>query len=133
MAIYSDIQNTFQNLMTETFSDIKVVGENERYKPELRVTYAQCYLLPASTVRETLGENGTFRYPGLFQVSFYVPAQTGTVGNDLVDRVMELVKSQPTYQLDDGTLHLQSASRLPAITQTDWFHIPVRISYVAYA
>lgn len=132
-SIYTSTQNTLHQLIVDTFPEMKVVGENERHKPELKKQFARTYLLPATTTRETLGENGQFRYPGIFQVSFYVPAQSGVAANDLVDRLVEVVQTQPLFDLGEGSLHVLSATRLPSQTETDWFHLPVRLSYVAFA
>src|SRR5574343_1970845 len=77
MSIYTDIQNDLTSFVTSTLP-IKVVGENERYKPVLDTSYAQCYLLPATTVRETLGEQGLMKYAGLFQVTIRVSSQSGS-------------------------------------------------------
>lgn len=133
MSIYSDIQNDLTAFVRDALPSIKVVGENERYKPELDTSYAQCYLLPAATVRETLGEQGQMKYSGLFQVSIRVSSQSGTVGNTYVDALVDAVKEKPLRDLGDSALHLRQVSRMPALVDGDWFHIPVRIEFWAYA
>lgn len=133
MAIYTNIQATLHDLIVTNFPELKVVGENERYKPLIDVPWAQTTLIPATTTRQTLGETGQFQYSGLFQVSFFVPAQSGVVSNDLVDRVVELVQGQPLIDINDTALHLRQVTRLTSKVETDWYHIACRIEWWAYA
>lgn len=133
MAIFQDIQTGLTTLIRDTFQELRVVGENERYKPQLDVPFAQLTLIPATTTRQTLGDTGQFRYSGLMQVSFFIPPQTGAVGNDLVDRVVELVKGQPIIEVGETALHLRQVTRLVATPEADWYHLPCRIEFWAYA
>lgn len=133
MSIYTSIQDDLTAFVRETLPSIKVVGENERYKPVLDTTYAQCYLLPATTVRETLGEQGQFKYAGLFQVSIYVSAQSGTAANTYVDALVDAVNATPTRDIGETAVHLRQVSRMPALVNGDWYQVPIRIEFWSYA
>lgn len=133
MSIYTDIQNDLTSFVRSTLSTITIVGENERYKPVLDTTYAQCYLLPATTVRETLGEGGKMKYSGLFQVSIRVSSQSGSQVNTYVDKLVDAVNEAPLRDLGETALHLRQVTRLPGMVDGDWFVVPVRIEFWSYA
>lgn len=133
MSIYTDIQNDLTLLVKEALPDIKVVGENERYKPVLDTSYAQCYFLPAATVRETIGDQGMMKYAGLFQVTIRVSSQSGAQVNTYVDKIVDAVKETPLRDIGDTALHLRQVSRLPGLVDGDWFAVPVRIEFWSYA
>jgi len=133
MAVYSEIQVALLDFVKESLpSGFKVVGENERYKPVIDQPFAQCTLIPAITVASTLGSTGKNQYSGLFQVSFFVPAQSGTTGNDLVDQLVEAVQGSPLLDIGSTSLQLRAVSRLASRVETDWFHLPCRIEFWAY-
>lgn len=133
MSIFTAIQDDLTAFVREALPSIKVVGENERYKRVLDTSYAQCYLLPATTVRETLGEQGKFKYAGLFQVSIYVSAQSGGAANTYVDALVDAVNSTPSRDVGETAIHLRQVSRMPALVDGDWYHVPVRIEFWSYA
>lgn len=130
---YTDLITDLTEFVRDTLSPLKVVGENERHKPELGTPYAQCYLLPATTTRDTLGEQGQFKYIGLLQVSIYLPAQSGQAGNSYIDKLVEAVQTQPTRDIGVTAVHLRQVTRIPGQVNGDWYHLPCRIEYWAYA
>lgn len=134
--IYVEIQDALQNLVNEALSDtaVKVIGENDRGKATVGETWAQCTLLPAMTRRVELGLNGRSEYSGLFQVNFFLPAQTGSAaGNEYADKLAMAVKDSPTIDVGDFSVHLLTVSRQPPRQETDWYMIPVRLEWRAYA
>ena len=134
--IYTQVQEALQEFVNEAFADtsVRILGENERGKANIGDTWVQCTLLPATTQRVELGYGGRSMYSGIFQLNFFLPAQTGSsAGNEYADKLAVAIKDSPTIDLGEFSLHLLTVSRQPPRQETDWYMIPVRLEWRAYA
>ena len=134
--IYSQVQDALQEFAAEALSDstILILAENARGKATIGEPWVQCTLLPATTERLELGHGGRSAYSGIFQLNFFLPAQTGSAaGNGYADKIAAAVRESPTIDMGDFSIHLTTVSRQPPRQETDWYMIPVRIEWRAYA
>jgi hypothetical protein len=111
---------------------LKVVVENEVYKPADGVTYLKAFTLPADTSSNTLGGDHKL-YTGVFQVSIVTPSGRfrGDAGA-LADQIAALF---PLYERNTkGALTVVTMTPVdpgPGISDDTTFTVPVSFMYRA--
>lgn len=111
---------------------LKVVVENEAYKPVDGETYLKAFTLPADTASNTLGGDHKL-YTGVFQVSIVTPSgkYRGDAGV-IADQIAALF---PLYELNSkGALTVVTMSPVdpgPGIPDDTTFTVPVSFLYRA--
>lgn len=111
---------------------IPTAYENDKFEPPSDVAWCHLYVIPASTVPATLGLGGEDEHTGIFQITFYVPLNTGDS-----DLLAALDGIEALYYAGKKTTYLgqevlfTGVSRSPAREVGGWYAVDVSISYYA--
>lgn len=106
---------------------LPVAWENQPFTPS--GAYLRENFLPAQTERIAINSDGSQLYGGIYQVSVFVEAGTGsaaaqTIAENLIDHF------PPGFSWDGG--RVMQAFSAPALIGDGWYQIPVSVRYQAY-
>lgn len=118
-------------LTTLDFTQSQIAWPNMPFQPTNGTAWLRPSFLPAQTEAGAASAIAHNRYAGLFQVSLFYPAGSGTTApSEEADGIMTHFKRDT--KLTEGTvtvLIIGPPYRLPAELEPDWLHIPIRIPY----
>jgi len=101
-------------------------------KPDSGI-WVRCTMLPAETTRAALSKQGYSLYQGIFAVDVFGPLGVGTGSQMIaVQEIVDLFKDTVTLQETTVCVRIDGASILPAINDTKFYQIPIRIKYHAH-
>ena len=91
-------------------------------------------LLPGDTTQGSMGDDGYNEYQGLYQVSVFTPRGIGR-GQALAEteKIIEHFARGTSLTAGGQSLRIRVASRLAAVVEPNWYHIPVQIAWTAHA
>jgi hypothetical protein len=101
---------------------------NTKFTPDPTEEYCQPFLLDYSEQPSAMGEGGTNRVDGLFQINVHSPKYSGRT--DTVDTIMDAYRRQGLVA-DDVAVHIIGVARSAPIDDDDFFVTPVTIRYYA--
>jgi hypothetical protein len=118
----------------QTFPSLpSVAWENMSFTPGV-VPYLAPFLLPVEPFQAELGVNGQNQHSGVYQISIYAPAGSGTSAiNTLRDNLVDFFKRGTTMVYSDISVQVVKAWPGPMLQETDWVHIPITIRYRVFA
>lgn len=121
----------------QTFPSLpSVAWENMPFTPALGVPYLKQFLLTGEPSQAEIGTAGANRHVGVYQISIYYPANTGTLGaGTLRDALIDHFKRGTALVRSGVNITIQKAysSPDPGGQETDWVHVPITIRYSALA
>jgi len=119
--------NTFPSLPS-------VAWENVPFTPVNGVPYIKPFLLPGEPSQAEMGTLGANRHVGVYQISIYYPASTGTLGlGTLRDALIDHFRRGTPLVRSGVNISIQRAYAGPMMQETDWVFVPITIQYFALA
>jgi hypothetical protein len=104
--------------------------EGLKYTPTVGTSYKAYALMPTQERPSTLGQYGDTLRHGLFQISLFYPAGSGT---GAAEAMADAVKSQfvPGTDLTQNsvTVRISYAERGPIQQDPDWIMVPVTVGF----
>lgn len=134
MSLFQDIRGALQ-ARANTTSGLPTgrAYEGVTYAPTVGTAYVAYTLIPTQERPATLGQYGDTLRQGLFQVSLYYPAGSGT---GTAEAMADAVKSKfvPGTDLTQGstTVRISYAERGHVQTQPDWIMVPVTVAWMIH-
>lgn len=107
-----------------------IARENESFTPPANAPYLRPTLGPGEPSQAELGESGQNRHVGIYQISVFYPAGTGTLAaSALVAAIIAHFKRGTVliYSGQEITITKAYASRM--MQDTGMVHIPITIEY----
>lgn len=134
MSVFLDISAALDDRLNTLDSKAPKAWENRPYKPVNGTMYLRQSLIPGDVEQATLGETGTDRQVGIYQIDVFTPSgKGGKQGIKLADKVANHFKRGTDLTYNSRTVRVRSVGRETAVNNDDgWLQIPVVITYVAY-
>lgn len=129
MIIYSNLRRGIRAALLAVTNpnmptDSNIAWENRTYKPKADVPWMREKLLPGL---ERKVASDTLRGTGLMQYDLLWPAGKGTEdADDLADDIKDAFAPNTTVDTHGVVFR---AERLPAITDAEWYQIPIRLTW----
>jgi hypothetical protein len=129
-----DTVHSLLNQQLATVQATNVAYENAEYEPTIGTGYLRETLLPAESEQAELGTDGRNRLTGIYQISVFEEVGKGSgAAETKAETLMEAFKRGITLTANGLTVRVDKAWRSPAIQESDWYHVPVSVSWFAYA
>lgn len=110
--------------------------ENEGYKPMPGTPWLKEKLMPIDSVPAAFGgrgiSDGTMRDDGLYQITIFYPADTGTKTAELMAGAIASTfrpGQSGVISYDGQNVVCRRAKVGPAIQEPDWYGLPITIAY----
>ena len=131
---FDAVRTALDTLMAATFV-ANVAYENAEYTPTVGTDWKRVTFLPTEPTQASLGTNGHNRLMGIYQVSVFAEVGKGPkAAEDAAELVITAFKRGTSLTAVGGvTTRIERAWRGPAIQESDWYHVPVSVSWFAYA
>lgn len=130
---FSGIRKTLVKFWSDSNTlAIPTAYENDKFEPPVEEAWCSVYVIPADNSPATLGLGGEDEHRGIFQITFYVPLNTGdSVLLDALDGVQALCYAgKKTTYLGQEVL-FTGVNRSTAREVGGWYAVDVSISYYA--
>lgn len=135
-APYADIRAALADHL-DTFATaypIAVAWENTRYTPTPGSPYIKPELLPGEPMQAELGQHGRNLHVGVYHLSLFYPAGTGTLGAGTArDDIIDHFKRGTVLEYGGLPVTVTKAHAGPMLQETDWVNIPITIQYRVFA
>lgn len=135
MSIFTDISYMFDTQLGSMVGKPNTIAyENRPVSPNKDELYLRATLLPGDVEQSSLGDNGTDRNVGIYQVDVFAPSGKGKKeAIEMADLIANQFK-RGTYLNHNGrTLRIRAVSRQASQNDVNgWFMIPVEVHYIAY-
>ncbi len=114
--------------------DLPLAWENVPFTPEVGQPWLKTGFLPAPVRQAELApDGGRNRHQGIYQVSLFYPAGQGSgPARSMAERVISGFKRGTVLSGEGIKVHIQRAWRGPALSEPDWFQVPVSVQWFAY-
>lgn len=112
---------------------LPIAYENVRFVPGETQAYLEAHLLPATVDNPTLGD-GSYRQPGIFQVTVVAKAGNGSAPARGIagDIAAQFPRGRTVHHADGVRLLIDETPTVrPGAPDGDWYRVPVDIGFTA--
>jgi len=131
---YNEVQRLLEQHVATTLGSAAVAWENVQFAPPRNGTvWYRVTFLPAESQRAAVGSSGMTDIPGVLQVSVFAPVNKGSAAaRSAADTLMAALKSGTMLASGGVGVTIQRVGRGPARQEPDWYHIPVRATWISF-
>ena len=115
-------------------SGSQVAFGNKEFEPTAGTLWYRATFLPGEPAQADLGTTGRNRLVGIYQVDVFAPSGRGIgEGEAAAEAVIAAFKRGSAFTSGGVTTRVEKAWREVAVEEQDWYHVPVKIMWFAYA
>lgn len=113
---------------------LAIAWENSPFTPQVGIPWIKAGLLPGPVVQADMApDGGRDRHQGIYQVSLFYPAGQGSgPARRMADQVTAGFKRGTVLSQAGLNIRIQRAWRAPALSEPEWFQVPVSVQWFAY-
>lgn len=134
MSVFLDISAALDGHLNDMIGLPPVAWENTKFETVNGVLYLRPTLITGDTVQATLGESGTDRNDGIYQVD--IIAKAGEGKNEAIvmaDNVADQFKRGTDLVYNSRVVRVRNVGRRVSTVSNDgWYIIIVEISYISF-
>ncbi len=131
---FSDIQNLLEAQLVSLGLGYAVAWDNVDFTPNPTTPWLNPTIIPAGGQAAGLGVTAQNRHDGIFQITVMAPARDGhSLGLQIADQLATGFKRGLNLVTGNTRLVVTAVARNSSGDDGDWFHVPVSISFYAYA
>lgn len=130
---FFDIQAALNDRLNTMTSLPSTAWPNDGYAPTIGTLWLRPTVLPADTAAATLGSTGTDEQIGVYQIDVFAPAGVGDgASRAMTDLIADRFKPVTELTYNGRMVRCISVSIGAARTEENWYHVPVRVSYLSF-
>lgn len=111
----------------------QIAWPNTKFVPTLGTPFIIAYHLPAEPFQASLGTFGLNYIAGIFQLSVYVPKDTGRgILNPIVAEIKEKFKRGTILQNSEISVKCRKVWESTHQPSADWYAVPINVNWDSY-
>lgn len=132
--VMADVSALLETALNNLNLGYSISWDNVDFTPTQGQPFLVPKLLPSIGTAAGLGYNAQNRHDGTFQVNVYTPTRQGHgQALTIADQIAGGLKRGTALSQNNTNVRITAVYRGPAVSQDQWFAIPVSFTYYAYA